>query len=69
MPLTFPTLAEQCRDRFLTSKKTVSLSTLARRMKAQREDDYPRRIFIFEDDTRLVLTGTGRSLKIEAQLP
>ena len=35
MPLTFPTLAEQCLASFRNSTKTISLATIARDMRAE----------------------------------
>lgn len=67
MTLTFPTQAEQCRDAFLAHGG--SISKIARKMNAQREDEWLKRIFVFEDDTRLIATGTGRSLTITCELP
>lgn len=70
--LTFPTLAEQCLTKFNQSKKSLSISTIAERMGAERIDEgfYPRRrVFYFDDDTTLVATGTGVNLRVETHLP
>lgn len=70
--LTFPTLAEQCLAEFNQSKKSLSISTIASLMGAQRIDEgfYPRqRVFYFDDDSSLVASGTGANLRIETHLP
>jgi len=67
--LTFPTIAEQVLAKFNLKTKTVSLSTLALQRGAFREYDYPKRIFTFDDDSRLIATGTGKQLKTWTELP
>ena len=71
--LTFPTQAEQCAQAFREATKSISLSTIARRMGAQRADKTgwaPRvRVFVFDDDTTLEASGTGASLRIETFYP
>lgn len=69
MPLTFPTMAEQARDEFRNSKVTMSIPTIAKRMGATVEKDYPVTRYIFDDDTTLEVTGAGRAHKMETFLP
>jgi hypothetical protein len=69
MSLTFPTQAEQCAEEFRTQTKTISLTTIAKRMGAMRADEPGKRIYVFEDGTTLEATGTGRALKFETFHP
>jgi isochorismate hydrolase len=67
--LTFPTLAEQAVAEFRAATHTVSLATIAARMGADVEDEYPIRRYIFDDDTSREVTGRGRAHKVETFYP
>lgn len=69
MPLTFPTLAEQCAARFYNSSKTISIATIAKQMNAAVSYDYPITSYKFDDDTVLTVRGRGRAHTIETRLP
>lgn len=68
-PLQFPTKAEQAKAA-LETKKFASVKVLAAQFGAYtKEYEYPETRYIFEDDTALVVTGTGKSHKLETRLP
>ncbi|MCK9361780.1 hypothetical protein M0Q28_06190 [Patescibacteria group bacterium] len=69
MTLSFPTLAEQCAERFHARTRTTSVSTIAAVLGAVRDDRPFVRVYVFPDDTTLEATGTGHSRKIETFLP
>jgi hypothetical protein len=71
MTLTFPTIAEQVLTEFNSSTKTIALSTLARRRKAEITRSFfsSAIIYIFDDDSSLITTGRGKSYKVSTQLP
>lgn len=70
----FPTMAEQAIERFKSSTKTISYSTIAKEMDAFRcedEREFGKRVIVwqFDDESILRITGAGKSHKVEAQLP
>lgn len=73
MSLIFPTQAEQCEQSFRAAIKTTSLSQVALRMGGERTrgKNWPRaiRVYVFDDDTRLEASGTGKNLRIETFHP
>lgn len=69
MPLTFPTMAEQCEAAFRNAARTVSIATIARRMGAERNRVYPVTWYTFDDDTTLEVIGVGRAHKVTTYLP
>ena len=69
MTLTFPTIAEQALAKFRSAKKTTSLVTVAKHMKADVERRRDCTIYTFDDDTGLIVTGRGRAHKVEVTLP
>jgi len=72
MALTFPTMAEKALAAFESATKTVSLVVIAKRYGGEREvtDTYPKEIvFVFDDDTRLIISGRGKAHKVETLLP
>ncbi len=69
MPLTFPTMAEKALRKFRHATKTISVAVIAKRMLADVERQRGRTVYTFDDDTRLVVTGRGRSHSIETELP
>ncbi len=69
MTLTFPTMAEKALREFRDTTKTTSVAVVAKRMMADVERQRGRTVYTFDDDTRLVVTGRGRSHSIETELP
>ena len=72
MSLSFPTIAEQVFAAWIAKDKTTSLATLAKARGADVWKSYwPRRQFVytFDDDTSLVVTGSGRNYQILSILP
>lgn len=67
--LTFPTLAEQALTEWRAATRTIALATIARRRGAQRIRNWQSTEWIFDDDTSLVVTGTGRNHKVVTELP
>lgn len=67
--LSFPTQAQQCLAQFNEAVSTVSIATLAKRMGAEAEQTATTRIYIFNDDTSLVVTGRGKSHSVQVTLP
>lgn len=65
MPLTFPTQAAQALAAFQHSRKTRSLSKIARGMGAEVEYSYPYTLYTFDDDTTLRVRGRGRAHEVE----
>lgn len=57
-------IAQQVADEFFASKVTISLSTLAAKRHAEREDVSNIRQFRFADNSVLQARGKGRSLKV-----
>jgi hypothetical protein len=70
MTLLFPTLAEQALTLF-TSRQVKSIPAAAKAMgDFEVERRWPgQKTYIFEDDTSLVVTGTGVSHNVEVHLP
>lgn len=69
MPLSFPTQAEQCEARFRESIRTVSITTLAKTMGADKARADGVTTFTFDDDTSLTVVGRGKSHKVQTHLP
>lgn len=69
MPLTFPTQAEQALEEFNSATKTISLATIAKRMGAVIEKSWEGTVYTFDDDTALIVKGTGANHKVETLLP
>jgi hypothetical protein len=72
MTLTFPTIAEQVRDEFNNSSRTISIATLAKRRGAHiTRSHFPTRTitYTFDDDTSLITAGTGRNHSVRTELP
>ena len=67
--LTFPTQAEQALAEFQSSRKTISLATIAKKRGAFVEKTWGETTYVFDDDTSLVVTGRGANHKVEARLP
>jgi len=71
MPLQFPTLAEQVITSF-EAKRNIPLVTIATRMGGEREEGEgfpPSIVYVFDDDTRLVIRGRGKNHTYKAELP
>lgn len=69
MTLTFPTMAEQALEKFQSSSKTISLSTIAKEMGAETYWHWRYIEHVFDDDTSLIVKGRGRAHKVEVKLP
>lgn len=69
MPLQFPTLAEKCLAEWQRRKKTTSVNQVALSHGATRDDDFGRIVWVFDDDTSLVITGRGKFHKVTVELP
>ena len=69
--LQFPTFAEQVIASFEASKN-IPLVKIAMCMGGEREDGEgfpPSIVFVFDDDTRLVIRGRGKNHTYKAELP
>ena len=73
MSLTFPTLAEQALEAWHSAPGTVALPVVAKRRgaDAQRVDTFDGTtwVYTFDDDTSLVVNGTGKNRTVKACLP
>lgn len=69
MALTFPTQAEQCVRAFLSTTKTISLATIAKKMGAEKRVADGITSYTFDDDTTLEVQGRGRQHKFETFYP
>ena len=71
MALTFPTMAEQCLAEWRAiTDRTVSLNVIASRYGAQQFKEFGGTSeWVFNDDTRIVVTGRGPNHKAVAELP
>lgn len=67
--LQFPTMAEKTLAEFNAATKTVALQHLARKAGAFVERGFNRLEYVFDDDSRLVITGRGKSYKATPELP
>lgn len=67
--LTFPTMAEKIEAAFRNATKAVSVATLAKKAGAEVVKGWQNTTYWFDDDTRLVVTGSGRNHKITTELP
>lgn len=67
--LKFPTQAETTLAAFHAATKTVALSTLAKRAGAFTDRNFYGLEYVFDDDSRIVVTGRGKSYQARAELP
>jgi hypothetical protein len=64
-----PHQAQLAYEEFASALNTVSLSLIAKRRGADIERDGPVTTYTFDDDTTLVVTGRGRTHKVQVELP
>lgn len=69
MTLTFPTQAEQAAAEFRNSKRTVSLAKIAKRFGAEKQRQWDRTVYTFDDDTSIEVFGRGKNHRFEVHLP
>lgn len=69
MELTFPTKAEQALIAWEEGNYSSVKAIAAQFGAYTKEYEYPETRYVFEDDTTLVVTGTGSRIRLEARLP
>lgn len=67
--LEFPTMAERCVAEFRAKTQTIAFPTIARRYDAEVTKLWRGIEYRFDDDTSVIVTGTGASHRMETFLP
>ena len=67
--LEFPTMAERAIEDWRACTSTTAFNTIARKRGATRDDEFGVIVWIFDDDTKVRISGRGSRHKIEAELP
>lgn len=69
MTLQFPTMAEKAVAEWRSRNKTKAFNTVALAHGATRDDENGTVVWVFDDDTRVVVKGRGKNHSLECELP